>query len=104
MGEAFGWGSAGDISADASVDIFDAAFLPWAVRVAEEGFDTKGMQLVMQEELRSIVLSECSAELGGHCREPAFEAVGDGLGVFAWLLSYWSQWRAIQNSMPRNVI
>ena len=49
---------AGDVdlareAASQSTDgVFDAAFLPWAVWVAEEGFDTEGLvELVVFEEL-----------------------------------------------------
>lgn len=71
-------------AADASVGIFDAAFFPGAVRIAEECFDTKGVaQFVVQGELGSIVVGEGASERRRQPRQPLVQLLGGWLGFAA---------------------
>ena len=83
--EAVGVGATGDVTAQAAVHIFDAAFLPRAVRVAEVGFQAGVVKPVVKRELRSVVVRERPAQPPGHGGEPFLEAVRDGRGVLSGL-------------------
>ena len=52
-------GGSGEVSSEASDGVFDAAFLPGAVRVAEEGLEA---DLVVLGELGSVVEGEGAPE------------------------------------------
>lgn len=57
VGEAVGIGAAGNIATDATpVHVFNAAFLPGAVPVAEVGLDVVGIDLLVPEERGAICL------------------------------------------------
>ena len=64
-------GIEGQIAAKPAIDVFDTAFLPWTVWVAEEGLEReRSVEFVVVSELDTIVLGECSAEFMRHALEP----------------------------------
>ena len=84
--EAVWVGTPWNIASDTAVHIFDAAFLPRAVRVAEVGLDAAIMQPVMEKELGSIIHGEGLPPMGRHVIEPALQLFCHGIGMFSGLL------------------
>ena len=76
-------GLAGQGSTQAADGVFDAALLPGGVRVAEEGLDAEGMEVVMAGELRAIVEGDGLAAVGGQGGEEAGEGLSDRGGGLA---------------------
>src|SRR4051812_1764766 len=83
LGEGGEVGFAGQGFAHASDGVFDAAFLPGGVGVAEEGLDGEGVELVVAGELGSVVEGDGLA----HGRGQRGEQLGDGFGDGACGLS-----------------
>src|SRR5688572_3609480 len=79
-GEAVEVGGPGQVSSEAADGVFDAAFLPGAVGIAEEGLDTKLLvELVVPGELGAVVEGDGSSQVLGKSLEQATErAGGDG--------------------------
>ena len=58
-------------SSQSAVSVFDPAFLPGCVRIAEVGLQTEWMQQEVSSELGSIVEGERFAEVfGDHLQQP----------------------------------
>ena len=88
------WGALAEVcfareeATKASVGVFDAALLPWAMGVAEVGIDAEGMaEFVMVGELGAIVLGKGLAELLGEAGEPGVQLpVGWFGAAVGWLI------------------
>jgi len=75
-------GMPGEETAEASIGIFDPAFFPGAMRIAEVGFDAECIaQFVMVGELRTIVLRKRAAELNWQGDEPGVQLLGGWRGL-----------------------
>src|SRR5271168_3536886 len=72
---------------EATIGVFDAAFLPRAMGIAEIGLDTDRIaQFVMVGELGAVVLGEAAAQLGRQTRQPIAQLGFGWLGLAAgWL-------------------
>ena len=71
-------------AADPAIGIFDAALFPGAVRIAEEGSDSKGVaQFVMQGELGAVVLRQSTAQRRWQARQPLVQLLGGWFGLAA---------------------
>ena len=66
------------MAAQTTIDVFDTAFLPRAVRVTEKGFEReRGIEFIVMSELNAIVLGEGSAQLLRQGLEPETEVCRD---------------------------
>ena len=83
VGEGGQVGFTGLGAAQTADGVFDAAFLPGGVGVAEEGLDAEGMEVVMRGEFGAVVEGDGLAPLREHGREEVSQGVGDGSGGFA---------------------
>src|SRR6266496_6565126 len=83
--EAIEIGACGQVSSEASDGIFDAAFLPGAMGVAEVGFDAELLgEQVVEGELGSVVDGEGGAAPFGEGTEQACDGFGGGIGLAVW--------------------
>src|SRR5262245_34285358 len=83
-GEEIGFARQG--SAQASDGVLDAAFLPGAVGIAEEGLDTEhGCEVIVLGELGPVVESDGLAQFGWQELEPGEESLRGGFGRCVWL-------------------
>src|SRR3546814_2504865 len=63
-----------------------AAFLPWGVRIAEEGLDSElPFDAVMAGKFGAIVEGDRASQRRGHLLEQLADGVGDGIGLEAVL-------------------
>ena len=70
----------------ASDGVLDAALLPGAVGIAEEGLDAEvGFEAVVLGELGAVVEGDGLAQLGWQGLEPGDELARGGFGSFVWL-------------------
>lgn len=73
---------------DTPIHVFDTAFLPWLVRFAKVGFDAKWIEVVVERELRPVVLCQGSTKIFRHGCKPLAQLIADGLCMFAGLLGH----------------
>src|SRR3546814_8827862 len=79
-------GFSGEVSTEATDGVFDAAFLPWGVRIAEEGLDSElPFDAVMAGKFGAIVEGDRPSQRRGHWLEQLDDGVGDGIGLEAVL-------------------
>jgi len=72
-----------EVAAHAADGVFDAAFLPRFVGIAEEGGEAEVLgELVVGGELGAVIEGEGLAQGRGEGLEESEQAVGDGLGGF----------------------
>src|ERR1700760_79080 len=77
-------GFTGNGAAHSSDGVFDAAFLPGCIGVAEEGGDGNAVQLVMAGELGAVVESDRPAQFGRQRLKQAGDDIGDRRGGFSF--------------------
>ena len=75
-------GFAREIAAQATVGVFDAAFLPWGVRIAEVGLQTEPVQTQVSGELGAVIEGDCLAQTAGNEREPILKMTGNEVCSF----------------------
>src|SRR3546814_19013713 len=74
-------GFSGEVSTEATDGVFDAAFLPWGVRIAEEGLDSElPFDAVMAGKFGAFVEGCRTSPRRGHWLEQMDDGVGDGSG------------------------
>lgn len=81
--DGFEIGFAGQVSAQAGVSVFDAAFLPWGMGIAEVGLQAERVEVEVACELGAVVEGEGPAQMRGQEFEPMLEQGSDRLGGFA---------------------
>src|SRR3546814_11324590 len=73
-------GFSGEVSTEATDGVFDAAFLPWGVRIAEEGLDSElPCDAVMAGKFGAIVVGDRPSQRRGQWLEQLDEGGGGGI-------------------------